>query len=52
MNDLEPVMRHLEQGGIAVIPADGLGTGLSQLPQRAPLLFSFLENEIASLAQL
>lgn len=34
--DLEPARDHLRKGGILVIPADGLGTGLSELPQRAP----------------
>lgn len=34
--DLEPARDHLRKGGILVIPEDGLGTGLSELPQRAP----------------
>ncbi len=31
------------QGHMIVIPADGLGTGLSELPQRAPKTNDFLE---------
>jgi hypothetical protein len=34
--DLEPARDHLRKGGILVIPEDGLGTGLSELPKRAP----------------
>ncbi len=34
--DLGPAIDHLRGGGILVIPEDGLGTGLSELPTRAP----------------
>lgn len=37
----------LDSGAIVVIPTDGLGTGLSQLPQRAPRLYRCLTNKIA-----
>lgn len=40
--DLAPAVRHLMNGGTVVLPADGLGTGLSQLPQRAPNIHRFL----------
>lgn len=36
----------LHAGAIVVIPTDGLGTGLSQLPQRAPRLYQCLANKI------
>lgn len=36
MSDLQPVINHLKRGGIVVWPLDGIGTGLSELPQRAP----------------
>ncbi len=41
---LEPVQSHLLAGGIVVIPLDGLGTGLSELPTRAPKTNAFLED--------
>lgn len=41
--DLRPAVTHLEAGGILVIPADGLGTGLSELPKRAPKTNKVLE---------
>lgn len=47
--DLLPARRHLEKGGSVVIPEDGLGTGLSQLPQRAPKINARL---LALLAEL
>ena len=35
--DLYRVVKHLQVGGTVIIPLDGLGTGLSELPTRAPL---------------
>lgn len=39
----------LDAGRNVVIPADGLGTGLAELPTRAPKLHSMIEAAIASL---
>jgi hypothetical protein len=49
--DLEKIRKHLESGRDVVIPADGLGTGLSQLPKRAPKIFQLLEKSIRDLCQ-
>ena len=40
----------LAEGRDVVIPADGLGTGLAELPARAPKIHAFIENSIAELA--
>lgn len=50
--DLEPARDHLRKGGILVIPADGLGTGLSELPQRAPRTNEFLVEQIKELHEI
>jgi hypothetical protein len=47
--DLAELHDHLRDGGIVVIPADGLGTGLSQLPERAPQVNAFLEDALQQL---
>ncbi|MDW9531947.1 hypothetical protein RWE87_13775 [Sinorhizobium meliloti] len=47
--DLEPVIDHLRSGGTVVIPADGLGTGLSRLPETSPIIFNYLEERLAYL---
>jgi len=49
--DLQLAIEHLKSGGILVIPEDGLGTGLSELPKRAPLTNDFLESMLLSLEQ-
>jgi hypothetical protein len=41
----------LAAGKDVVIPADGLGTGLSELPARAPRIFRAIEARIASLLE-
>lgn len=41
---LERLRNHLEGGGDVVWPTDGIGTGLAELPQRAPRLWSALER--------
>jgi hypothetical protein len=40
---------HLASGGDIVLPADGIGTGLAELPTRAPKLFARLQKWIAVL---
>jgi len=35
---------HLEAGGSVVWPADGIGTGLARLPDRAPKVWAALER--------
>ena len=50
--DLERVRGHLFLGGIAVVPADGLGTGRAQLEQHAPATFAYLELRLAALAEI
>lgn len=41
--DFRKAFQMRDQGHMIVIPADGLGTGLSELPQRAPKTNEFLE---------
>lgn len=35
--------------GVIVIPEDGLGTGLADLPNKAPQIFQYLEERLAEL---
>lgn len=44
INDLQPVYQHLLNQGTVIWPKDGIGTGLSQLPQRAPQIWALLEQ--------
>lgn len=39
----------LAQGHDVVIPADGLGTGLAELPQRAPSIDAYIRDSLAKL---
>lgn len=50
--DLAPAIDHLRGGGILVIPEDGLGTGLSELPQRAPQTNAALVKMLEELARV
>ena len=50
--DLAPVFDHVRQGGTVVCPASGLGTGLAELPSRAPRVFAYLRERIILLKQL
>lgn len=42
--DYQTVLDHLKHGKTVVWPADGIGTGLSQLPVYAPLLWAEMER--------
>lgn len=50
--DLEPAIAHLRAGGILVIPLDGLGSGLSRLPEKAPRVNEFLEDRLEELERV
>ncbi len=50
--DLSLPRRFAKDGGTVVVPADGLGTGLSALPEKAPRVFAYLEEQLAELTSL
>ena len=43
-SDFEPAIAKLRSGGIVICPSDGLGTGLSELPTRAPRLMQLIRS--------
>ena len=47
--DFMPAYIHALKGGIVVVPEDGLGTGLSELPIRAPNLAKFVDAWIEAI---
>jgi hypothetical protein len=50
--DMEPVYKHLALDGILIIPLDGLGTGLSELPERAPKIDNYIKTAIRNLVEV
>lgn len=49
--EFSPIVDALEQGKTVVIPSDGLGTGLSRLPETAPQTARFIELIIENLRE-
>lgn len=47
--DMKPLFEHLKAGGIVVWPADGIGTGLAELPTRSPSTWAYLQQKLAAL---
>ncbi|AFU86616.1 hypothetical protein D869_gp298 [Caulobacter phage CcrRogue] len=47
--DFRPLFEHVKKGGIVVYPSDGIGTGLSELPTRAPATMTYIEQKIIAL---
>lgn len=45
------IERALNEGRDVAIPFNGLGTGLAQLPRRAPKIHSYIEGRIKSLSE-
>ena len=43
-NDLLPVLKHLQAKGTVIWPLDGIGTGLSKLPEQAPKVWKDMEK--------
>lgn len=50
--DFLPAIEHIRNGGTLVIPTDGLGTGLSKLPEKAPKINKALNDLIDYLYDL
>jgi hypothetical protein len=48
--DIDAVVAALVEGRTVYVPKDGLGTGLSQLPQRAPHLHQHIVDRFAEMA--
>lgn len=48
--DFSRVIEALREGRMVYVPKDGLGTGLSQLPQRAPTLYAMLRGAFEALS--
>lgn len=46
------VAAELKKDRLVVLPSDGLGTGLSELPTRAPIINSILVRSIQSLKEI
>jgi len=41
-SDCNRLGEHHRDGGIIIVPLDGIGTGLSELPQRAPEVYKLI----------
>lgn len=44
--DFRPVILHVAKGGVVICPADGLGTGLADLPKRAPRVLDLIRAQL------
>lgn len=47
--DFRPLFEHVRLGGIVVWPSDGIGTGLSRLPELAPTMDEYIRGKLAAL---
>jgi hypothetical protein len=48
-DDMKRLFDHVKAGGIVVWPTKGIGTGLAQLPTRAPYTWDYLQQKLAAL---
>lgn len=46
------LMTKLQEGGRVWLPRDGLGTGLAELPRRAPKIFADIQAKLAELRRM
>ena len=51
ISDMLPVVAHLNDGGVVVIPCDGIGTGLSMMEKECPLSFEYLQKALKALEE-
>jgi hypothetical protein len=52
MSGFHALLHHIEDGGNVIYPEDGIGSGLSQLPTRAPKIDRSIKEVIAFLSTL
>ena len=50
--DMDPVFKHLNEGGVVVFPMHGIGTGLSQLPRNAPKIMEHIRLRVRELKHI
>lgn len=43
---------HLRTGGAVVLPKDGIGTGLADLPNRAPKIYKYIAKKLSALGKI
>jgi hypothetical protein len=43
---------HLRAGGTVVLPSGGIGTGLAELPKRAPAIHAYITAQIEMLSEI
>jgi len=48
-SDLDRLIQHVLDGGIVVLPEDGLGTGRAKLRQSAPVIWEQLQEDLHAL---
>lgn len=48
---LTALRRHLLAGGTIVLPAHGVGTGIAQLPERAPKIHQYISEALKTLTE-
>lgn len=48
--DFHKVHVHAREGGLVICPADGLGTGLAELPTRAPSVMAHIRAHLRRIA--
>lgn len=51
LRGLDEVSTALQRGRTVYFPADGIGTGLSELPTRAPKLHAYITDYVSDLAK-
>lgn len=47
-SDFAPIRAALGRNDTVIVPADGIGTGLADLPKRAPITFQYIRELIAN----
>lgn len=48
-NEFSKLFKHVANGKKVVWPEDGIGTGLAQLPERAPTIYAYIMKRLSEL---
>ena len=47
--DMKPLFEKVKQGGVVILPLDGLGTERAELRYRSPMTWNYLQDKISAL---
>ena len=50
--EFDRLWKHVQDGHAIVLPQDGIGTGLAELPKRAPVIYAYIQKRLEGMVRM